>query len=86
MLNIFKKLKKKEKKAVNQLRINFPESIEKRKFKVFNYYLPTGNRKLKHLCFESFDTVEFIAQFQEFYLMKMQVQGITLVAYCILND
>lgn len=86
MFKFLKKKAEKQETKVNQLRLNFPEGLEKKNFKLFNYYLPNGVRKFRHLKFKDFPEVEYISKIENFHLIKLKRQERFTVAYCLISE
>ena len=81
-MSLFNRKKKQEKKT-NQLTTGLPKELKKAEFEIVNYYTPNGVRKLKHLKFKDFPSVQFINQIGLYYQFILVKKDITITAFCL---
>lgn len=80
-MNLFRKKKKKSKR--NQLTTGKPEALKGVDFEIHNYFTPSGVKKLKHLKFKDFPSVQFINQVGVFYQFILIKDNLTITAFCL---
>ena len=71
----------------NQLIENLPDNLKGSKFKIHNYYVPTGVLKAKGFDFDHFPTVIYKTTIGECYHLFELIaeRGTPIMAFCIIK-